>query len=308
MPKAKPTRFTAALIPIDSQGGLLKQKYSLGEKTILGRSIKSDVRVDSIKVSREHAVVYASGEEYLIEHRSDDLNPTLIIRRDFDNPLLPATTLELKERGSKVALREGDIISLAPRVSFKLVVEDIEPATEPNLRHWQTKAVVNADIEGYSRLVAENAEETRRQLEDCYLQIFVAEYPRYHCDFIERVGDGVLAVFSSVTDAVAYSKSVQRSLSEFNRHLPLTRQMHFRIGICCGDILINPAGKPGEMVYGDAINLAERIQRVAAPGGVSISGPAYELLPKSERGDFKRGDMLRLANIGLAVETYRLTQ
>jgi len=307
MPTARRTRFTAALIPIDAEWGL-KPKYSLSETTILGRSTKSDIRIGSIKVSREHAVVYASGKEYFIEHRSDDLNPTLIIRRDFDNPLLPATTLELKERGSKVALREGDIISLAPKVRFKFVVEGIEPATEPNIRPWQLKAIVNADMVGYSRLVAENAEETRRQLEDCYLQIFLAENPRYHCDFIERVGDGVLAVFSSVIDAVAYSKAVQQSLSEFNRHLPFTRQMHFRIGIDCGDILINSMGKPGEMVYGDSINLAERIQRLAAPGGVSISGPAYELLPKSERRDFKRGDILRLENIGIAVETYRLAQ
>jgi class 3 adenylate cyclase len=306
MPEAKPTRFAASLIPINSEWGL-KQKYSLGETTTLGRSINSDVRVESIKVSREHAVVYAREEEYFIEHRSDDLNPTLIVRRDCDNPLRPATTLELKNRGSKVALREGDVICLGPS-RFKFVVEDVEPSTEPSIRPWQLRAVVNADMVGYSRLVAENAEETSRRLEDCYLQIFVAEYPRYHCDFIERVGDAVLAVFSSVTDAIGYSKTVQRSLSEFNRHLPVTRQMHFRIGIDCGDILINPAGKPGETVYGDAINLAERIQRVAAPGGVSISGPAYELLPKSERGDFKRGDILRLANIGLAVETYRLAQ
>src|SRR5262249_37023316 len=139
MPTARRRRFTAVLVPVDAEWGL-KHKYSLGETTILGRSTKADIRIGSIKVSREHAAIYASGKEYFIEHRSDDLNPTLIIRRDFDNPLLPATTLELKERGSKVALREGDVISLAPRVRFKFVVEDIEPATEPNLRPWQLKA------------------------------------------------------------------------------------------------------------------------------------------------------------------------
>lgn len=292
---------------MDRESGL-KAKYPLKHITILGRSAKAHICIDNPQVSREHAVIRARGNEYLLEHRSDSLNPTLIIRRDFDNPLLPVTTLTLTDRGSKITLRDGDIIAIAPRVRFKFAIEDVEPSTEPNIGSWQLKAVLNADVVDYSRLVTENAEDTRQRLEDCYREIFLAECAHYRCDLIERVGDGVLAIFSSVTDAVSYSKAVQRSLTEFNRHLSQTRQMQFRIGIVCGDILINPAGKPGEMVCGDAVNLGERIQRLADPGGVLISGPAYELLPKFEKREFERTGILRLEKIGLSVETYRLAR
>jgi WD40 repeat protein/class 3 adenylate cyclase len=131
-------------------------------------------------------------------------------------------------------------------------------------------AILAADIAGYSKLVAEDEEETLRRL---------ASYRAVFDDFIARgsgrifntAGDAVLAEFPSAVDAVRCAIDVQESLRTRNLAYPSSRQMSFRIGITVGDVV----ERDGDLL-GDGVNIAARLEGLARPGGVCVSRMVYE--------------------------------
>src|ERR1700674_1012544 len=131
-------------------------------------------------------------------------------------------------------------------------------------------AIMAADIVGYSKLVAEDEEETLRRL---------ASYRSVFDDFISRgsgrifntAGDAVLAEFPSAVEAVRCAIDVQESLRTRNLAYPASRQMSFRIGITIGDVV----ERDGDLL-GDGVNIAARLQGLAQPGGLCVSRTVYE--------------------------------
>jgi adenylate cyclase len=88
---------------------------------------------------------------------------------------------------------------------------------------------------------------------------------------VDAVGDNLLAEFPSVVDAVTCAAAIQRDLGGRGRDVPPERKMQFRIGVHLGDVVVE-----GDMVAGDGVNIAARLEGIAEPGGVCISGAAYE--------------------------------
>jgi class 3 adenylate cyclase len=88
---------------------------------------------------------------------------------------------------------------------------------------------------------------------------------------VKSMGDGVLLEFSSVLDAVECAVAMQQVMARRNEGVPADRRMLFRIGINRGDILVD-----GDDILGDGVNIAARLEGLAAPGGICISGPAYD--------------------------------
>jgi class 3 adenylate cyclase len=131
-------------------------------------------------------------------------------------------------------------------------------------------AIFAADIAGYSRLVAEDEEETLRRL---------ASYRAVMDDFIARAGgrifntagDAVLAEFSSAVEAVRCAIDIQESLRTRNLAYPPSRQMSFRIGITVGDVV----ERDGDLL-GDGVNIAARLEGLAPVGGICISRAVHE--------------------------------
>src|SRR5271163_147520 len=131
-------------------------------------------------------------------------------------------------------------------------------------------AIFAADIAGYSRLVAEDKEETLRRL---------ASYRAVMDDFIARAGgrifntagDAVLAEFSSAVEAVRCAIDIQESLRTRNLAYPSSRQMSFRIGITVGDVV----ERDGDLL-GDGVNIAARLEGIAPVGGICISRTVHE--------------------------------
>jgi adenylate cyclase len=89
--------------------------------------------------------------------------------------------------------------------------------------------------------------------------------------FVNSAGDSVLAEFGSVVEAVNCAVDIQTSLKAENAELPLERRMQFRIGVNSGDVMVE-----GEQIYGDGVNVAARLENLADPGGICISGTVYE--------------------------------
>jgi class 3 adenylate cyclase len=131
-------------------------------------------------------------------------------------------------------------------------------------------AIFAADIAGYSRLVAEDEEETLRRLAS-YRQVTDDFIARYGGRIFNTAGDAVLAEFSSAVEAVRCAIDIQESLRTRNLAYPPSRHMSFRIGITIGDVV----ERDGDLL-GDGVNIAARLEGLAEVGGICISRAVHE--------------------------------
>jgi adenylate cyclase len=131
-------------------------------------------------------------------------------------------------------------------------------------------AILSADVKGYSRLMGEDEEATIRTL-TAYREVLSTLIQVHHGRVVDSPGDNLLAEFASVVDAVRSAVEIQQALKTKNAELPSNRQMEFRIGINLGDVVVE-----GERIYGDGVNIAARLESLAEPGGICLSGTVYE--------------------------------
>src|SRR5262245_57560988 len=131
-------------------------------------------------------------------------------------------------------------------------------------------AILNADVQGYSRLMQEDETATIRTL-TVYRGLMASLIQQYRGRVVDDPGDNLLAEFPSVVEAVQCAVTIQRTLATRNAVLPSHRQMVFRMGLHVGDIVVER-----ERIYGAAVNLAARLERVAEGGGLCISGTVYD--------------------------------
>ena len=131
-------------------------------------------------------------------------------------------------------------------------------------------AILSADVAGYSRLMSGDEAGTLAALKAHRAEFIDPTVDEYGGRLVKLMGDGALVEFPSVVDAVECAIAVQHGMAERNAEVPESTRIAFRIGINLGDIIIE-----GDDIYGDGVNIAARIQEIAAPGGVCISGDAY---------------------------------
>jgi TolB-like protein/class 3 adenylate cyclase len=131
-------------------------------------------------------------------------------------------------------------------------------------------AIVAADVAGYSRLMGLDEVGTARALRE-HRQVTDALVAKHGGRLVKSTGDGVLLEFPSSVDAVECAVAVQAVMAERNDAVPIDRRMLFRIGINLDEILIE-----GDDILGDAVNIAARLESIAAPGGICISASAYD--------------------------------
>jgi adenylate cyclase len=130
-------------------------------------------------------------------------------------------------------------------------------------------AVLFADVRGYSRLMGNSDEKTLERLESCR-EIFREFIAAHNGRLVDTAGDSILAEFPSVVEAVRSGMNIQHRLGEFNADLAAEERMDFRIGINSGEVLVKD-----NSIYGDAVNVAARVQALATAGRVSVSGAVY---------------------------------
>jgi TolB-like protein/class 3 adenylate cyclase len=133
-------------------------------------------------------------------------------------------------------------------------------------------AILCADVFGYSRLMGENEEATLRTLSS-HRKLIDSLIEQHHGRFVNSAGDSVLAEFASVVNAVQCAVETQTTLNAENANLPPNRRMEFRIGVNLGDVMVD-----GAQIYGDGVNVAARLENLADPGSIFISGSVHEQL------------------------------
>jgi len=163
-------------------------------------------------------------------------------------------------------------------------------------------AILSADAVSYGRLMGESEEATVRTL-TAYRGVMADLIRQYNGRVLDSPGDNLLAEFASAVDAVQCAMVVQEEIKTRNENLPDNRKMQFRIGITIGDVL-----QEGEKIYGQGVNLAARLESLAKPGGVCISGIVYDQVNKKLNLEYQYAGKKKLKNIEGAVPVYRLLQ
>ena len=132
-------------------------------------------------------------------------------------------------------------------------------------------AILAADVAGYSRLMGADEERTHERLKAHCRQLFDPKVKEHHGRIVKTTGDGILVEFPSVVDAVRCAVEVQRAMVDRNADIAEEKRITFRIGVNLGDVIAD-----GGDIYGDGVNVAARLEALAEPGGICISGTVWD--------------------------------
>jgi class 3 adenylate cyclase/pimeloyl-ACP methyl ester carboxylesterase len=163
-------------------------------------------------------------------------------------------------------------------------------------------AILAADVVGYSRLMGIDEVGTHTALKAHRHELIDSAIAEHSGRIVKNTGDGVLAEFASVVDAVSCAVNVQRSMIRRNADMPEDRQIVFRIGINVGDIIIDDND-----IFGDGVNIAARLETLCEPGGVCISSTANDQIRDKLSLPFADLGEQTVKNIARAIGVFGLT-
>jgi class 3 adenylate cyclase len=259
----------------------------------IGRSPKSDIVLTDGSVSREHAELSDTSDgRYSIVDMGSSYGTFIMREGEWrkikqavigpDEPVMlgkcritPAQML--KSRGSRPA----------------------EPQSrEPAIR--RLAAIVAADVVGYSRLMGEDEGGTLAALKACRRELFDPMVQRFRGRIFKVIGDGILAEFPSVVDAVRCAVDIQASMMS-RAFGPSAKTITFRMGINIGDVIAD-----GDDLYGDGVNIAARLETLSPPGGLCISGPVFDQIKNKLQLDYEDMGEQTVKNIAEPLRVYRI--
>ncbi|MGY3455307.1 TolB-like protein [Bradyrhizobium sp. LM3.4] len=162
-------------------------------------------------------------------------------------------------------------------------------------------AIFAADVAGYSRLTGMDEEGTHVRLREHLRVLIDPTIAAYRGHIVKNTGDGLLAEFNSVVDAMRCAVDVQRGMAERNSDVPANNRIEFRIGINVGDVIQDNGD-----IFGDGVNVAARLEAIAEPGGICVSDDAHRQLRDKLDVVFDDAGEQNLKNIGRPVRVFRV--
>jgi adenylate cyclase len=168
-------------------------------------------------------------------------------------------------------------------------------------KHRRLAAILAADVAGYSRLVGTDELGTLTRLQAHWDELIEPTIRSHEVRIVKIAGDGILAEFASVVDAVKCAVELQHAMAERNAGIAAEERIQFRMGINVGDIIIDR----GDM-WGDGVNVAARLEALAMPGGICVSGRVHEDVQGKLSLAFEDIGEHRLKNIARPVRVYRI--
>jgi adenylate cyclase len=161
-------------------------------------------------------------------------------------------------------------------------------------------AILAADVAGYSRLMGADEEGTLAHLKAHRRELVDQQVEEHHGRIVKTTGDGMLVEFASVVNAARCAVEIQRGMTKRNVDVPQQKRIEFRIGINVGDIIID-----GGDIFGDGVNVAARLEGLAKPGGICVSGRVQEDVRGKLDIAFADEGEHQLKNIAWPVRVYR---
>jgi TolB-like protein/class 3 adenylate cyclase/Tfp pilus assembly protein PilF len=162
-------------------------------------------------------------------------------------------------------------------------------------------AILAADVAGYSRLMGADEEGTHERLKAHLGELVEPKISQHRGRTVKNTGDGLLAEFVSVVDAVRCAVEIQRGMAEREPEVPEQQRIGFRIGINLGDVIVDEHD-----IFGDGVNVAARLEALAEPGGICVSRVVHDQV--RDKLDFAFEDMgeQQVKNIARPVRVYVL--
>ena len=162
-------------------------------------------------------------------------------------------------------------------------------------------AIVAIDVVGFSRLVGQDEEGTLAALSALRSKFIDPTIARFDGRIVKTMGDGLLLEFPSVVEASRCAIAVQDGMATRERDVPEERRLTLRIGINLGDVVVD-----GEDILGDGVNVAARLEQIADPGGISLSGAVYEQVKDRLDVGFEDRGHQELKNIAHPVQVFSI--
>ena len=168
--------------------------------------------------------------------------------------------------------------------------------------HRRLAAILAADVVGYTRLMRADEAGTLTALKARRQEILQPLVAKHHGRVVKMMGDGVLVDFASAVNAVSCAVELQGTMASANANLPEDRQVVLRVGINLGDVMVE-----GSDLYGDGVNVAVRLQSLAEPGGICISGKVHNEVANKVKLAFEYLGEQGLKNISEPVRAYNVS-
>src|SRR5262245_52673932 len=162
-------------------------------------------------------------------------------------------------------------------------------------------AILAADVAGSCRLIGIDEEGALAQLKALRKTLFDPRVTDHRGRIVKNTGDGAIAEFASVVEAVRCADEIQRRLAEQNTNVPQDKRIELRIGIHVGDIII-----ADEDIFGDGVNIAVRLEGIAEPGGICISDDAHRQVRGKVESTLEDIGSQSLKNIAEPIRVWRV--
>src|SRR6267154_1902696 len=162
-------------------------------------------------------------------------------------------------------------------------------------------AILAADVAGYSRLMGADEEGTHERLKAVRRQLVDPKIKEHQGRIVKTTGDGLLAEFPSVVDAMRCAAEMQRGMIDREPEVPDERRIRFRIGINLGDVIAD-----GDDIFGDGVNVAARLEALAEPGGICVSRMVRDQIRDKLTYSFEDLGEQSVKNIARPVRVYAL--
>jgi class 3 adenylate cyclase len=162
-------------------------------------------------------------------------------------------------------------------------------------------AILAADVAGYSRLMGADEEGTHERVQAHLRQLVDPKIAEHRGRTVKNTGDGLLAEFASVVDAVRCAVEVQRRIIDREPDVPEERRIRFRIGVNLGDVIVEEHD-----IFGDGVNIAARLEGLAEPGGICISRVVRDQIKDKLPYPFEDMGVQSVKNIARPVRVYAL--
>jgi adenylate cyclase len=174
------------------------------------------------------------------------------------------------------------------------------PSSQPQQEERRLATIMFTDIVGYTAITQKSESLAIKLLEE-HRRILRAAFQKYHGKEIKTIGDAFVVEFNNTLDAVNCAFDLQRELHLRNDQVPSDRRIFVRVGIHLGDVIHSSAD-----IYGDAVNIASRIEPISEPGGICVSQQVYDQVWNKTEFTFQPVDKMRLKNVQLPIELYKV--
>jgi TolB-like protein/DNA-binding winged helix-turn-helix (wHTH) protein len=208
--------------------------------------------------------------------------------------------------------RDPFVIETIAKTGYRIIAE-VRPLTKtknsrsedadlnkPHRIPRKLAAILYADVAGYSRLTREDEDATHQTLIE-YLDLIAAQVETHDGRVMHYAGDAVLAMFNAAIDAVNCASSIQKDFTGLNADTPARARLWFRIGVNSGDVFEDRGD-----VYGDGVNIAARLEGLAAAGGICVSESVRSAIGSSPGLEFQFIGEHQVKNIDEPVRVYNV--